>query len=142
MPKYFLSRLETLRNELHITKAAFAELCGVSRQSISAMIKNGNMPSIALAINIARNVKNISLKWLILGEGEMFIEPGPEQPASIPFTTAENLGDMPASEAVMTYYAVNTVVELSKQVEAYEVINDKLRYENRQLKDELKKLKP
>ncbi len=121
----------------------FSEHLKISEKVMSNVINGKNPPNFGFIEAILRNFDRLNARWLILGEGEMWEgEVKEAAPAKEYNEVDRTLADLVADESVMTYYAVNTVTELSKQVEAYEVINDKLRTENRLLKDELKKLKP
>lgn len=130
-------RLELLIKQLEIKPVEFAKRAGLQRKSISNYLLNRSVPNLEALEKIFTAFVKLNARWLILGIGEMWeSEPAPIE--STTYKNKEGLEDIAASESVMIQHSVNAVVELAKQVEAYEVINDKLRNEIKKLKDELK----
>lgn len=55
-----------------ITGKEFADILGVSPARISNIMNYRNRPDSDLLIFMADKYRNINLKWLLLGEGDMF----------------------------------------------------------------------
>lgn len=66
------SRLRELRSAAQLTQAALAERAGVTRQTIIAIERGGYVPSVALALQLARELSTPveRLFWLGPPEGE------------------------------------------------------------------------
>ncbi|WP_113671318.1 helix-turn-helix domain-containing protein [Vallitalea guaymasensis] len=65
-------RLETAIKKLKITKKEFANSIDYSPGNVTDWIKGRYKPSAKALINM-ENVYNLSQKWLIYGEGDIFI---------------------------------------------------------------------
>ena len=66
------TRLRDLRTGAELTQAALAERVGVTRQTIIAIERGGYVPSVALALQLARVLSTPveALFWLDPAEGE------------------------------------------------------------------------
>ncbi len=66
------SRLRSVREAAELTQASLAERTGVTRQTIIAIERGGYVPSLALALVLARELSTPldELFWLEGGEGE------------------------------------------------------------------------
>ena len=64
-------RLAQLIQHLGISSAAFAEKIGIQRSSISHVISGRNKPSLEFMHKISLAYPDISLDWLITGNGTM-----------------------------------------------------------------------
>ena len=81
-------RILQLIKLLDIKQAQFCAECGIPAPSISAM--EGNLAT-ANIIKIARRYPNLNLRWLLLGEGPIFLDGEPESPVLQPsFVAPQN----------------------------------------------------
>ena len=69
----FSKRLKELRHKLNITQSDFANACNVKLTAISKYETGLVKPSFEMLYKIAV-VYNVNLNWLILGEGEIFLQ--------------------------------------------------------------------
>lgn len=67
------NRVFELINNLDLSQTKFAENIGVNRQTINNIVSERNDVSGKVIQAIAQRYKNLNLRWLIKGEGEMFI---------------------------------------------------------------------
>ena len=65
-------RIKQLRAEKKVSQKAFSEKIGVSQGYLSDVEADKTKASIDIAINIAKKLPEISLHWLLTGEGEMY----------------------------------------------------------------------
>lgn len=72
-------RLETILKELGITQNNFAKLVGISQAYVSLMLSGKKSISYSVIQNITKYLPQVNIKWLLLGEGEMFIEQKSEE---------------------------------------------------------------
>jgi len=69
----FFSRVDKIRLHYGLKQNVFSELTGISNAYYSDM-KNGRVgPSANFIYGIVKNFDKINPKWLITGEGEMFL---------------------------------------------------------------------
>ncbi|MGD2093110.1 MAG: helix-turn-helix transcriptional regulator [Candidatus Aminicenantes bacterium] len=68
-------RVKQIRKALNIKGKDFAPRIKISGPSLSEIERGKYHPNFDFMVNIAREF-NVNLYYLILGEGEMFIEPG------------------------------------------------------------------
>lgn len=67
--------LKILMNALNISALYFAKSIGYKRPDIIYnCINNKTNPSVDLIRKIAENYKNVSIRWLLTGDGHMFIK--------------------------------------------------------------------
>jgi transcriptional regulator with XRE-family HTH domain len=68
-------RFALILKEKGVTQKSFSERIGYSEQSISKLMKGQTLsPKADLIAQIAVLLPDVNLRWLLLGEGEMFIE--------------------------------------------------------------------
>ncbi|KJS73321.1 MAG: hypothetical protein JL56_11475 [Desulfotomaculum sp. BICA1-6] len=67
-------RISRLRSELNLKQHEFAEPLGVDRSYIAAL-ENGKREPSDILINLISLYYGVSVTWLKIGEGEMFISP-------------------------------------------------------------------
>lgn len=68
-------RFALVLKEKGITQKSFSERTGYSEQSISKLMKGQTQsPKSDLIAQIAILFPNVNLRWLLIGEGEMFID--------------------------------------------------------------------
>lgn len=75
-------RIASLRTSLGITQRKFALLAGVSGGYISSIESGQTAAGAQMLLSIANEIPNLNCRWLLTGEGEMFVaSPSlPEQP--------------------------------------------------------------
>ena len=82
-------RLNQLRTTLNLTQKAFAQSIGTNQGFLNNVIKGRRGIGHNILLNIAKAYKNVSLRWLLIGEGEMYelqniyIEQPPELPSGV-----------------------------------------------------------
>ncbi len=69
----FSKRLKELRQKLNITQNDFANACNVKLTAISKYETGLVKPGFDMLYKIA-SVYNVNLNWLVLGEGEVFLQ--------------------------------------------------------------------
>ena len=84
-------RIKQIRKALNIKGKDFAPRIKISGPSLSEIEKGKYYPNFEFMVNISREF-NVNLYYLILGEGEMFIEPGK-------YTDLEILEDLVSSSS-------------------------------------------
>lgn len=69
--KLFVERIKDVMRELHVKNNVFAEVGGITRQTLSGYLNTANEPS---RVTLTRWVKayGINAEWLLTGEGPMF----------------------------------------------------------------------
>lgn len=65
-------RLNAIIEEKGLTATRFAALIDANPSAISHLLKGRNKPGYDLLVNIARAFPDISMYWLLTGEGEMY----------------------------------------------------------------------
>jgi transcriptional regulator with XRE-family HTH domain len=90
-------QLGKLLNYLGLTATRFADAIGVQRSGISHILSGRNQPSYEFLVKIARQYPEISLEWLILGQGPMLKEQkGSQTEPLLPFReNPEDIGNKP-----------------------------------------------
>ncbi len=73
------TRIAKILKEKALSNKAFAELLGIQRSGVSHLLSGRNKPSIDFVIKLINQFPEISMKWLILGKGEMYSTPTPPQ---------------------------------------------------------------
>ena len=91
-------RLNQIFEQKGLTAAKFATLIGVNASTISHILAGRNKPGFDMIYNIAKAFPDISLSWLITGEGSMYTHLEPVQ-NNIPPTLAL---ETPASLEIQT----------------------------------------
>jgi transcriptional regulator with XRE-family HTH domain len=66
-------RISEVLTILGITQAAFCEKTGINRPTVNTVLKGINAPSFMVVESILRNFPNLNPNWLILGNGEIWI---------------------------------------------------------------------
>lgn len=67
-------RLDYLMKKLNLTQVQIAEIGDVTRQNISNIINNRSNPSADLMSKLLVTYPAINARWLLTGEGEMFLK--------------------------------------------------------------------
>lgn len=66
-------RIKQLMDSLHLTQQKFAEDLGISPASLSSIFNGRTKPTINHVDAIVIAFPNINLRWLMYGEGDMFV---------------------------------------------------------------------
>ena len=122
------NRFSQFTHNLRIKSKDLAKIMNVSESSISAIINGRNAPSYESILALAENYKNLNLRWLITGEGEMWeklskpylqeekpnfsFEPSPAYKASEPTPQAPDIlaGLMAAYQEIITLRTENKLL--------------------------------
>jgi len=91
-------RLNQIFEQKGLTAAKFATLIGVNASTISHILAGRNKPGFDIIYNIAKAFPDISLSWLITGEGSMYTHLEPVQNNVPPTPSSET----PASLEIQT----------------------------------------
>lgn len=67
-----IQRLKSIRKTLGYNQTTFAKYLGITQTAYS-MIENGNRPLAEKYIKVICSMFNVSEKWFLTGEGEMFV---------------------------------------------------------------------
>ena len=73
LKKSIAERFKILRLKLNLSKKDIAKKLGISRNSISDIETQRQLPTITLITSIMRTF-NVSYSWLLTGEGDMFLK--------------------------------------------------------------------
>jgi len=84
-----VSRIKKIMEEKNISSAQFADEIDVQRSSLSHVLSGRNKPSLDFMMKIKKRYPEISLDWLLLGEGNMY----PEQEKEVPPDLQESAQD-------------------------------------------------
>jgi len=68
----FVSRLNILMTEKGLNKSDLARISDVTPSYISEVTRGKKKPNIEIVVAIANNFPDVSLRWLLLGEGEIY----------------------------------------------------------------------
>lgn len=74
------SRVKQIIESQGCNKSDFADKIGIDRTTIAHMIKNDSYPRSNVLTAIAVNFPTINTRWLLTGEGEMWLKPEPDPP--------------------------------------------------------------
>lgn len=66
-----VDRIKTLIEKQKLTATQFAEEVGVQRSAVSHLLSGRNKPSLDFMLKIKNRFPEISLDWLLLGQGKM-----------------------------------------------------------------------
>ena len=70
--KKMKDRIHQLMESLHMTQKTFAEFLGISPASLSSIFNGRTNPSTGITMAIRSKIPDISLDWLMFGEGSMY----------------------------------------------------------------------
>jgi len=70
------SRIRRFCDELKIKQSDLAEISVSSKQTINKIFKEKQVPNLNIIQKILERYPKLNPRWLILGEGEMLINPG------------------------------------------------------------------
>lgn len=66
-------RFESLLIELKINGSQLARELGISQTSVSRILNGSTLPSSKVLIPLLKAYPQLDIKWLLIGEGEMFL---------------------------------------------------------------------
>lgn len=67
-----IKRIKSLISVKNLTASQFADILGVQRSNISHILSGRNKPSLDFILKILESFPNVSVEWLLNGNGEMF----------------------------------------------------------------------
>jgi transcriptional regulator with XRE-family HTH domain len=79
LPNDLRDRVILVFSESGLTQAAFAEQMGISAAQFSELRSGKSRPSMELIFGMANHIRDIDLRWLLTGEGEMKVSHRPER---------------------------------------------------------------
>jgi len=79
-----LDRIRTLLTTRQLSPTQFADTIGVSRPIVSHILSGRNKPSLEVVQKIVGAFPDLSLRWLLNGEGPMLAARSPAEPLSAP----------------------------------------------------------
>lgn len=95
-------RLQHIIKAESLTNLQFAQIVEISPASVTHLLAGRNNPSIELVAKIARRFPHYNLRWLILGEGNIYSpEHAQHQPASKSLFEEECVEQTPSQEIAM-----------------------------------------
>ena len=74
-----IKRLEALILEFRLTQKQFANSVGVAAGTLSQVLNGKRNITLAIALKIKQKYSDVSIDWLMKGEGDMFKTPPPEK---------------------------------------------------------------
>lgn len=83
-------RIQHIIKAESLTNLQFAQLVDISPASVTHLLAGRNNPSIEIIAKIARCFPHYNLRWLILGEGNIYVTPT-HTSATIEKSTADEL---------------------------------------------------
>lgn len=69
-----IQRIKTVYETLGLTQSRFSKQCNLSQSTVNGWYRLNKIPSVDAIKSIVAAYPNISLDWLILGEGDMYNE--------------------------------------------------------------------
>lgn len=73
------SRINLLIEDQRLTKSKFAQEIGVGQSRISNITTGKNNPDAEVLIKIAQKFRYLNMRWLLIGEGPMWLSPELDQ---------------------------------------------------------------
>lgn len=116
-------RIKLIMDREQLTASAFAESIGVSQATISHNIGDRNKnPSTDFIIRLHERYSNISLNWLLAGEGPMYVDTDGSSTAPEHVQNAENAGFRSAGPENRRDFAVEERQNATQQSNMQQVI--------------------
>ncbi len=84
-----VERIKAIMTHYQLRAAQFSDAIGMQRSAVSHVLSGRNKPSLDFVLRIKKRFPEISLNWLTLGTGNMFVSEGP-----LPVSVPENLFSM------------------------------------------------
>lgn len=76
-------RIEKIIKEKNVSMGQFADLLEVQRSGLSHILSGRNNPSLHFVKRILEIYPEINSRWLLFGEGEMYLKDFKEQPSEV-----------------------------------------------------------
>lgn len=117
-------RIAAIISALNIKKVDFATAIGVSQPFVSELCSGAKSPSDRTISDICR-VYNVNETWLRTGEGEMFLDLGPDAQLEKIFDQIQLSGDETIRAIIRTYWGLSdqdkavirrVILELADQI--------------------------
>jgi len=67
-----VERIKAIMAHYQLRAAQFSDTIGMQRSAVSHVLSGRNNPSLDFVLRIKKHFPEISLNWLLLGEGQMF----------------------------------------------------------------------
>jgi len=67
-------RIRQIMEDKHMTQQTFANFIGMSAASLSSIFNNRTKPTMNIVEAIKSKIPNVSLDWLMLGQGSMYMD--------------------------------------------------------------------
>lgn len=115
-----IERLIEVYKALGFNRKSFADAVDIGYQTISTMEKRNSDPSFKLLHAVKVNFPNVSLNWIFLGEGEMFIS---NEPVETPEYMVKQLSSMEEFNKALQENSKllrEKVLVLEKELERYD----------------------
>lgn len=113
----FPSRLEYLISESGTTKKAFAQNCGIKEKQLYIYLKGESEPGMKALRGIKEYYPQISIDWLITGQGKAFIESWKK--------STENVSDLKHGRIVREFEDKDFAMEIDQALLALEKSSQK-----------------
>ena len=68
-------RIRQLMESQHMNQQSFAAAIGLSPATLSSILQERTRPTLATVESLQKKFPNLSLSWIINGEGDMFVTP-------------------------------------------------------------------
>lgn len=117
-------RIKEIRKQKGLTQAEFGERVGVKGNTITTYENGTRTPSDAVIISICREF-GVNERWLRTGEGEMFLDLGPDAQLEKIFDQIQLSGDDTIRAIIRTYWGLpdqdkavirRVILELADQI--------------------------
>lgn len=139
MENTVLQRIRSLIDYYHLSDRKFSERIGLPQTTVSSLFKRGNEPNISVVNAILSEFKDISMEWLLTGQGSML-----RTASSSPSQHIQNRDGIVAggSMIVPSHYAAQKIAE-KKEGKLLEVKAELagLKQENERLREEIDRLR-
>lgn len=123
------NRIRLVYKSLNITLKSFSEKANISEGSLKNMFSRGTKPSFDILEKIANAYSQISMDWLITGQGSMYNESTTHRGSSISITGDNNVSQSLSGNGKIGSLNIETkntsvleerVAQLEKQIEQLE----------------------
>ena len=113
-------RVKALMDHETLTSSEFADKAGIQQSTFSHFINGRNKASLDVVTKIHQAFEDVSLEWLLYGQGQMFAEISPGNEHSLPYNgsvlTEKNLDNKtPNVSASSTQDALSALAPLMAQ---------------------------
>lgn len=70
-------RIKHIMEEQHMSQQVFADFIGLSPATLSSIFNGRTRPTLNIVEAIKNKIPNISIDWLLMGVGQMYVSPNP-----------------------------------------------------------------